>query len=121
MFSISVEVQYSLQHPGWSQADFSITVRANLINGSLISFSVAIVTAVASPWQGCCSPVHLSPGQYGTLKDEPLSDISTAGSGVTYKEQDQDCDIHHEKIHKNSMVIGELFLTTNVLCVFYFH
>lgn len=30
MFSIIVETQYSLQHPGWSQADFSITVRADL-------------------------------------------------------------------------------------------
>lgn len=48
MFSIIVEMQSSLQHPGWSQADFSITVRADLINDSLMSFSVAVVTAAAS-------------------------------------------------------------------------
>lgn len=48
MFSIIVEMQSSLQHPGSSQADFSITVRADLINDSLISFSVAVVMAPAS-------------------------------------------------------------------------
>lgn len=57
-----------------SQADFSITVRADLINGSLISFSIAVVTAVAPPWQGCCS--QFISGQFSTLKDEPLSDIA---------------------------------------------
>lgn len=49
VFSIIVEMQSSLQHPGWSQADFSIRVRSDLINDSLISFSVAVVTAAASP------------------------------------------------------------------------
>lgn len=81
MFSVIVEIQYSLQHPGWSQADFSITVRADLINGNFISFSVVTVTASSSPWQGCRSPVHFRPVWYP--QDKPLSDIPTARSGVT--------------------------------------
>jgi len=46
-------MQYSLQHQGWSWAGFSSIDRADLINGSLICISIAVVTTAASPWQEC--------------------------------------------------------------------
>jgi len=61
MFSVIVATQYSLQHPGWSQADFSATVRADLINGSFLPFSIAVVTAVASPLQHSSSQAGTVP------------------------------------------------------------
>lgn len=100
-----------------SHADFSITVRADLINGSLISFSVAVVTAVAPPWQGCRS--QFISGQFSTLKDEHLSDISIQ-EVVSHVRNKMRVAIPSMKNTQKLFGSWRLFLFTNVSRMFIF-